>query len=214
MAAATACPTFRLLFVCTGNICRSPFAEMFTRHAFELTATERNPFEVASAGVAAVIGSAMHPASCAALEYFGIPETAAARFRACQLTASHVAAADLVLGAAPIHRGEALRVWPQAIARAFTLREFARLVRLVDLEALPADPVGRARALVEATRAARGMTPPVSPEANTVPDPMGGSAADHLNSARIAADALRVALATLTPDVGAALRCSAAFVTD
>jgi hypothetical protein len=58
------------------------------------------------------------------------------------------------------------------------------------------------------------MTPPASPEANTVPDPMGGSAAGHLNSARIAADALRVTLAALVPDVGAVLRRSAAFVTD
>jgi protein-tyrosine phosphatase len=212
---ATVCPTFRFLFVCTGNICRSPFTEIFTRHALEqASAPERSPFEVASAGVAAVIGSAIHPASRAALEQFGIPDAAGAPFRARQLTAGHVAAADVVLGAAPIHRGEALRLWPRALPTAFTLREFARLVQLVDLEALPVAPVARARALVEAARAARGMTPPVSPEANTVPDPMGGSAADHLNSARIAADALRVTLAALAPDLGAVLRRPAAFVTD
>jgi protein-tyrosine phosphatase len=202
--------TFRVLFVCTGNICRSPFAEMLTRH---VTARSGGFVEVASAGVAAVVGSAMHPASRAALPCFGVPESAAASFRARQLTAPELAAADLVLGLAPEHRSEALRIWPPALATAFTVREFARLVGLVDFHGLPADPVARARAVVQAARACRGITP-CSPADDTVPDPIRGSAADHLNSARICAEALHTTLAALTPGVGAALRPTAGFATD
>lgn len=201
---------FRILFVCTGNICRSPFAEMLTRHA---TARWPGAFEVASAGVAAVVGSPMHPAGCAALAHFGVPHSAATSFRARQLTTSDLAAADLILGAAPAHRAEALRYRPQALPNAFTIREFARLVGFVDLGRLPTDPPARGRALVRAARAARGTGPPCSPDADTVPDPIGGSAHDHLASARICADALQVTFAALEPEVGAALRPSAGLVT-
>jgi protein-tyrosine phosphatase len=203
-------PTFRILFVCTGNICRSPFAETFTRQALRRSAG----FEVASAGVGAVVGSPMHPATRAALPHFGVPESAAAAFRARQLTAEDLAVADLVLGAAPIHRSEALRIWPQGLAKAFTVREFARLAELVDLQGLPADPVTRAHAVVRAARACRGITPPCSPDDDTVPDPICGSAADHLNSARICADALHATLATLAPGVGVACWPTARFATD
>jgi Low molecular weight phosphotyrosine protein phosphatase len=61
--------TFRLLFVCTGNICRSPFAEILTRHLLRgrLGGRAAAAFDVSSAGVAAVVGSAMHPDSRAEL---------------------------------------------------------------------------------------------------------------------------------------------------
>jgi protein-tyrosine phosphatase len=202
---------FLILFVCTGNICRSSFSEVLARH---LLATGSDLFEFASAGVAAVVGAPMHVASRAALEHFGAPSSAAESFRARQLTAGHVAAADLVLGAAPIHRGGALQLWPQALPLAFTLREFARLVPFAERQGLPLDPVARAAALVGAVRAARGMTPPCPPEANTVPDPMGRPAADHLNSARIAAEALHTILTALAPGFGAAFCPTAGFARD
>jgi low molecular weight protein-tyrosine phosphatase len=163
--------------------------------------------------VAAVIGSPMHPAGRAALAHFGVPESAATSFRARRLTTSDLAAADLILGAAPSHRAELLRYRPQALPNAFTIREFARLVELVDLDRLPTDPLLRARALVRAARAARGTAPPGSPDADTVPDPIRGSAHHHLESAGICAEALRVTFAALEPWVGAALRPSTGLVT-
>src|SRR4051812_32932148 len=56
---------FRLLFVCTGNICRSPFAEILTRHLLvgRLGGRVAGRFEISSAGVQAVVGSPMHPDS-------------------------------------------------------------------------------------------------------------------------------------------------------
>src|ERR1700760_1096382 len=74
---------FSILFVCTGNICRSSFSEVLARH---LLAPESDGFEFASAGAAPVVGAPMHHASRAALEQFGAPSSVAESFRARQLT--------------------------------------------------------------------------------------------------------------------------------
>ena len=54
---------FRLLFVCTGNICRSAFAEVLTRHLLNerLGYGPASAIVVSSAGIQAVVGSGMHP---------------------------------------------------------------------------------------------------------------------------------------------------------
>jgi protein-tyrosine phosphatase len=60
---------FHILFVCTGNVCRSPFAEIYTRHLLigRLGGRGARAYPVASAGVGALHGSGMHPDSRAQL---------------------------------------------------------------------------------------------------------------------------------------------------
>src|SRR4051794_14997408 len=55
--------TFRLLYVCTGNVCRSPFAEIVTTDLLRRRLGEdlASRISVTSAGVQAVVGSGMHP---------------------------------------------------------------------------------------------------------------------------------------------------------
>src|SRR4051812_49795210 len=79
--------TFRVLFVCTGNICRSPFAEILTRHLLrgQLGGRDADAFDVSSAGVAAVVGSAMHPDSRAELAPWNLDGAMSERFVARQL---------------------------------------------------------------------------------------------------------------------------------
>jgi protein-tyrosine phosphatase len=177
---------FRLLFVCTGNICRSPFAQFHTRGLLETRMGSRwaSWFSVASGGIGAVVGSEMHPLSRAQLGPLAThPDVAS--FHARQLPARDVEMADLVLTASRSHRSAVLELEPRALRTTFTVPEFARLLRGVDHAALPADPRDRARALVAAALGERGRGGQVDPEEDAIPDPISGSVADHADAARI-----------------------------
>lgn len=161
---------FRVLHVCTGNICRSPIAEGLTRSGLQARlggGAER--FLVESAGTWGHSGSPMEPHALTVLAALGVDGGA---FRARELVAEHVVAADLVLAATREHRAAAVVLQPRAAARTFTLREFARLTAAVDPASLAdGDPVERARALVRAAAAQRGLVPPASPRDDDVADP-------------------------------------------
>ena len=60
----------RGLFVCTGNTCRSPMAEMLLRH--KLKKNKIKWWDVSSCGIAAEVGGSMSPNSVAALAEVGI----------------------------------------------------------------------------------------------------------------------------------------------
>lgn len=164
---------FRVLHVCTGNICRSPMAERLTRAGLAARlgpAAER--FRVESAGTWGHNGSPMEPHAVTTMASYGLDGD---DFRARELVAAHVAEADLVLCATREHRAAAVRLHPRAAARTFTLREFARLAGAVGPEALSAaDPVQRARQLVRAAAALRGSVPPQTPRDDDLADPYQG----------------------------------------
>ena len=193
---------FRLLFVCTGNICRSPFAQFHTRF---LLGARLGPwaraFSVHSAGTSAVRGHRMHDDSRAQLSTRrDHPDVTA--FTARQLPDRDVLLADLVLTMTRDHRSTVLGDVPKALPTTFTLREFARLLRAVDpaaLAALPRNPVRRAHALVELARGARGTVPAVPAEQDAVPDPISGGPEAHAEAARVIDESLRTFLGLLVP---------------
>ena len=162
--------TFRVLHVCTGNICRSPLAEHLMRDGLNTRLGDQAArFVVESAGTWGHTGSPMETHALSTLAAYDLDGSA---FSARELVAEHVVAADLVLGATREHRAAAVVLHPRAAARTFTLREFARLAAGVDPGILPAaDPVERARALVVAAAAQRGLLPPVRPGDDDVDDP-------------------------------------------
>jgi protein-tyrosine phosphatase len=161
---------FRVLHVCTGNICRSPLAEHLMRDGLrKRLGDDAERFVVESAGTWGHTGSPMETYALSTLASYDVDGSA---FAARELVAEHVVAADLVLGATREHRAAAVVLHPRAAARTFTLREFARLATRVDAASLPADdPVGRARALVAAAAANRGLVPPQRPRDDDVDDP-------------------------------------------
>ena len=169
-------PPFRLLHVCTGNICRSPMAERLTRAGLQARLGDSaDRVLVESAGTWSQSGRPMEPYALTTLTQYGVD---AADFRARELVAEHVVAADLVLAATREHRAASVVLHPRAAARTFTLREFARLVSAVDAAALPAgDVVERGRALVKAAAAQRGRVVPDSPVDDDLSDPYRAPAA-------------------------------------
>ncbi|MFC4606819.1 low molecular weight phosphatase family protein [Streptomyces maoxianensis] len=159
---------FSVLVVCTGNLHRSPLAE---RLLTSRLASACGRFRVSSAGTAAVNGSPMDPVAASLLTEMGVEPTGAAARR---LTAGLVRDAALVLGAATEHREAAVRLCPvHGLGRAFTLREFARLLHEDEAAGLT-DPAERATALTRGAAARRGVTGAGSWDDDLV-DPYGAS---------------------------------------
>jgi protein-tyrosine phosphatase len=156
---------FDLLFVCTGNICRSPTAEL-------IAANRLSPrrFQVHSAGTYGLAGYPIEPNAARPLAALGI---ACDEFRARRLTDDLVERADLVLTATRDHRGAVAATVPGAAGKTFTMREFARLTEGIDPASLAAtDPVDRARILVALAAERRGRNPSKR-DHDDVADPYG-----------------------------------------
>ncbi|MDK3257141.1 hypothetical protein [Blastococcus capsensis] len=168
----------RILFVCTGNICRSPMGERLTRTFLdEALGASAAAVGTASAGTHAVVGSGMEPSSALALSGLGGDP---AGFQAQQLTGELIDAADLTLTMTRRHRRAALKLAPRAMFRTYTLREAADLLTGADLRGLP--PIGsldeRARTLVAALGAQRATRRSAEHD-DDVADPIGQSSAVH-----------------------------------
>jgi protein-tyrosine-phosphatase len=107
----------RILFVCTGNTCRSPLAEGMLRHMLQ---REQIDAEVRSAGVSAVSGSPISSHSSAILKEAGIQDN----LTSSALGQTHVEWADLILTMTMGHKATVIQRHPSALEKSFTLKEF------------------------------------------------------------------------------------------
>jgi RpiB/LacA/LacB family sugar-phosphate isomerase len=106
-----------ILFICTGNVCRSPMAEAMFRHAVR----GRGEFRIFSAGLGAVDGQPPTPHSVRAMRELGV-DISAQRSR--MLTADLVRSADIILGMTHSHADTIALLYPAAAEKTFLLREF------------------------------------------------------------------------------------------
>lgn len=113
---------FRILTVCTGNICRSPAADLLL--AAEFASDDR--FAVSSAGTHAMAGWPISSPMDVYLDERGIDSSG---FVARQATREIIGASDLILTATREHREWVAGSDPRALRRAFTLTEFTDAVR-------------------------------------------------------------------------------------
>ncbi|WP_084627141.1 hypothetical protein [Pseudoclavibacter soli] len=111
---------FRVLTVCTGNICRSPLAELLIA-----SLVDPKQIEVSSAGTGAPAGS---PVDETVAELASLRGLDPSRHRARRITEEIIAGSDLVLALTERHRERVVALHPAAIGQAFTLREYATIV--------------------------------------------------------------------------------------
>ena len=120
-----------ILFVCTGNICRSPTGE---RLAAAYAAEHEIPeVAVSSAGTRAVIGHPIHRDAAGVLEKLGGD---ASHFAARQFKSKIASAADLIIAMTSAHRDIVLEAAPRQLHRTFTMAEVARLSLMHGAETL------------------------------------------------------------------------------
>lgn len=113
-----------LLFICTGNICRSPFAERYARQV--ANRCEVTDWTFASAGVGAMVGSSMDRTMAAELQALGGDPSG---FRAQSLDRGIIEGADLIVAMDTFHRSVVLDDFPSLVRRTFTLGQLARIAR-------------------------------------------------------------------------------------
>lgn len=149
-----------ILFVCTGNICRSPMAERLA--AAYGTRMGVSDLTTSSAGTRAVIGHPIQADAAIVLQKLGGD---ASNFAARQLTSRIASEADLVLTMTRAHRDYVLELAPRQLHRTFTLSGAARLVSEFNARSI--------KALAE-------LRPHLAAsESLDIPDPIGQSSEVH-----------------------------------
>ena len=164
---------FKILMVCTGNVCRSPQAEQILRGAIKGGRASKmwSAVSVTSAGTHAMVDHGM-PIEAAELSTAlgGLPDRHLAR----QLTKEMIDDVDLVLALAREHRGAVARLSPKAVRKTFTLREFARTASHARERQLAGESIevpDRLEDWVEYVYRSRGMIYVDSPDDDNVIDP-------------------------------------------
>ncbi len=162
----------RILFVCTGNTCRSPMAAgLFAKILQEKGVTG---VEITSAGLAAVDGA---PASAEAIEAMRRAGVDLTGHRARRLTREMALAADLVLTMTRRQKEAVLALAPEAGEKIFTLTELAGRIAAGTAGGREGDPKTQGAEGMETTEENRQVQ-------GDIPDPFGGDLETYIATAR------------------------------
>ena len=128
----------RILFVCTGNSCRSVMAERLLRHLLQRAGVDT--VNVQSAGAFAIDGMGASVETQRVLQAAGID---CRDHRAKRLTADMIQAADLILAMEQLHAEEIVRWMPHAKGKVQLLKLYGFTPEQVEGNPNIADPIGK-----------------------------------------------------------------------
>lgn len=176
---------FAILTVCSGNICRSPAAELLLADALSARGVVAS-----SAGTIAFPGLGISPEIA---QLLADDDVESSGFASRRLNEGLIQEADLVLALTREHRSRVVSLVPSALRRTYTLKEFARLASCVPDAALADVPRTADERLRALTALASRHRAPVAAQADDVEDPYGGTLAAY----RLAYEDIRTAVAAI-----------------
>ncbi|MHA0856275.1 low molecular weight protein arginine phosphatase [Paenibacillus sp. CMAA1364] len=116
-----------ILFVCTGNTCRSPMAEAILR---KLAKERGMSLEVSSAGVSAAQGVPISRHAESVLRDDNIHDV----MTSSPLTIDVVRKSDLILTLTQAHKQHVLRIYPEVVGKVYTMKEYIQDTQQVQLD--------------------------------------------------------------------------------
>ncbi|MFH1759580.1 MAG: low molecular weight protein arginine phosphatase [bacterium] len=111
---------FKIVFVCTGNTCRSPMAQIMMQHM--LSDEKRQRFDISSAGLFAMPGQPITRYAAEVLQELGMDLK---EHCSSMLNEQIIKSADIILVMTESHKRTVISNIPQAANITYTLSEYA-----------------------------------------------------------------------------------------